>query len=536
MECEENPEIKNYELDKNKHNILKSLLVGDLGGFYMTEKQMKGLAKDTAIYGVSSIVGKFINWLLVPLYTYVLTNSADYGIVTNLYSWTALLLVVLTYGMETGFFRFANKSEENPDAVYSTSMTSVGFTSLVFAVVCFVFSPQAAGFLSDFIGLKVRPEYIWMLGFSVAMDAFASIPFAYLRYKKRPVKFAAYKLLYVLLNVLFNLFFFVVCPWLQKHAPQTIDWFYSAGYGVGYVFVANILSTAIQTFFLLPSVFEVRFSFDSKLLRKLLRYSLPLLILGIAGIMNQTLDKILFPFIKPGAEGTADLGIYGATSKLALIMLMFTQAFRYAYEPFVFAQQKTKDSTQAYADAMKYFIIVSWFIFLGMVFYIDIFKLILGKSYRVGVEVVPIVLISFIFQGIYFNLSIWYKLIDKTIYGAWFSLLGTVIIVAGNILLVPEYSYWGCAWAAFACYFVIMIVSYFVGQKYLPIKYDFKSIGFYSALALILWGLSFLVNAPYLWMNLLYRTGLFIIFVLITVKRDFPISQIPFINHFVKKK
>ncbi|MDR0873665.1 MAG: polysaccharide biosynthesis C-terminal domain-containing protein [Prevotellaceae bacterium] len=480
----------------------------------MAQQQMKSLAKDTAIYGLSSIIGKFLNWLLVPLYTYVLASSADYGVVTNLYSWTALMLVILTYGMETGFFRFANSADEHADTVYGTSMTAVGATSIIFTLLLFVFAQPVANFL----GYAANPEYIYLLGAAVAVDAFASIPFAWLRYKKRPVKFAVYKLLFVFFNIFFNLFFLIACPYLMEHAPSAVDWFYDPNYGVGYVIVANIISTVLQTLFLIPHIIEVKFSFDGALLKKILRYSLPLLVLGIAGIMNQTLDKILFPFIK--ADGVADLGIYGATSKMALIMLMFTQAFRYAYEPFVFAQQKSKDSTLQYALAMKYFVIVSWLIFLGMVFYLDIFKYLIRNDYWQGLQVVPIVLLSFIFQGIYFNLSIWYKLVDKTMYGAWFSILGTVVILVGNFALVPLYSYWGCAWAAFACYLVMMLVSYFVGQKYMPIAYDLRRMGIYTVSALGLYALSFLVDNDNVILFYGYRTMLFLVFVCIMIKLD----------------
>lgn len=494
---------------------------------------IKSLAKETAIYGVSSILGKFLNWLLVPLYTYVLESSADYGVVTNLYSWTALLLVVLTYGMETGYFRFANKNKENADQVYSTTLVSVGSTSLLFALFCVFFSQQIANFL----GYPTHPEYVWMLlGIVVSLDAFSAIPFAYLRYINRPIKFAALKFLYIVLNIFFNLFFLIVCPWLLKEAPWTVSWFYNPHYGVGYVFVANLLSTIIQTLVLLPYVFAVKFDFDMQLLKKILRYSIPLLLLGIAGIMNQTLDKILFPFLRTGVEGAAELGIYGATSKIALVMLMFTQAFRLAYEPFIFAQQKDKNSLTTYALAMKFFIIFSLLIFLGMVLYIDIFKYIIQQNYWEGLNVVPIVLFSFIFQGIFFNLSLWYKLTDKTIYGAWFSFLGTVIIVVGNIVLVPLFSYTGSAWAAFLCYFVIMMVSYYFGQKYMPIKYDLKSIAIYSVLAICLYVISLFINTEYSWLDYLLKTVLLAIFVAFAIKRDMPLTSIPILGNWYAKK
>ena len=493
-------------------------------------QQMKKLAKETAIYGVGSILGKFLNWMLVPLYTYVLASSAEYGIVTNLYAWTALLLVILTYGMETGYFRFANKNKDDAGNVYSTTLIAVGVTSVLFAIGCVIFSHS----IGTAMGYTKHPEYISMLGVVVAMDAFGCIPFAYLRYKNRPIKFAGLKLFMIFTNIFFNLFFLLICPWLAIKAPGLISWFYNPDYGVGYVFVANLLSTILVTIALLPDVFVVKFSFDKVLLKKMLVYSMPLLILGVAGIMNQTLDKILFPFLMPGKAGAAELGIYGATSKIAMVMLMFTQAFRYSYEPFIFAQNKDKNSLTAYADAMKFFILFSLLIFLGMVLYMDVFKYIIQRSYWAGLDVVPIVLFSFIFQGIFFNLSLWYKLTDKTMYGAWFSILGTIIIVVLNIILVPLYSYMGCAWAAFVCYLVIMLVSYFYGQKHMPIKYDLKTIGLYTGVTVLFYAISLFIKTPYTSLNVALKSILMVAFLALLIKRDFPLRSIPVINRFIK--
>ena len=494
-------------------------------------EHMKKLAKETAIYGISSILGKFLNWLLVPLYTYILASSAEYGIVTNLYAWTALLLVILTYGMETGYFRFANKNKEEADKVYSTTLIAVGFTSVLFGILCVIFSDS----IGNAIGYTKHPEYISMLGVVVAMDAFGCIPFAYLRYKNRPIKFAGLKMFMIFTNIIFNLFFLVACPWLAVKAPELVNWFYNPNYGVGYVFVANLFSTILVTLALIPDVFVVKFDFDKALFKKMLQYSLPLLVLGVAGIMNQTLDKILFPFLMPGEVGAAELGIYGATSKIAMVMLMFTQAFRYAYEPFIFAQHKDKSSLEAYADAMKFFVIFSLLIFLGMVLYIDVLKYIIQHDYWVGLNVVPIVLFSFIFQGIFFNLSLWYKLTDKTMYGAWFSVLGTVIIVIGNIILVPIFSYTGSAWSAFACYFVIMLVSYYYGQKHMPIKYDLKTIGLYTLVTIVLYIISLFIETPYKLLNVALKSVLMLAFLVLLVKRDFPLRIIPVVNKIFRK-
>jgi O-antigen/teichoic acid export membrane protein len=497
----------------------------------MAERKMQNLAKETAIYGISSILGKFLNWLLVPLYTYVLTGSADYGVVANLYAWTALLLVILTYGMETGFFRFANKHPEISARVYGNTIISVGFTSLIFAVLCVVFAQPIA----DLLGYSSNPEYIAMLGVVVAMDAFGSIPFAYLRFKSRPIKFAALKLLMIFTNIIFNIFFLVICPLLMEKAPQLIDWFYDPGYGVGYVFIANVIQTVVVTIALLPDVLKAEFKFDFTLLKQILRYSLPLLVLGVAGIMNQTLDKIIFPFLIEDPElAKSELGIYSACFKISMVMMMFTQAFRYAYEPFIFAQHKDKNSKEAYADAMKFFIIFSLLIFLGMVFYLDIFKYIIQHDYWAGLKVIPIVLFSYIFQGIFFNLSLWYKLTDKTMYGAWFSVIGAVITIAINVIFVPIFSYMASAWAAFACYLVMMLLSYFYGQKHMPINYNMKSIGVYTALAVGLFLISLLINTPYTLLNMVLKTGLLAIFIIYFVRKDLPLNRIPLVKKFIK--
>ena len=289
---------------------------------------LKQLAKETAIYGLSSIVGKFLNWCLVPLYSYVLADASEYGIVTNLYAWTALVIIILTYGMETGFFRFVNEDKEStpsalgarppktggqypqPNRVYSTTLTSLAVTSTVFAVLCLLFQQNVA----DAMGYGAHPEFIAMLGVAVAMDAFDSIPFSYLRYKNRPLTFAALKLFMIFMNIACNLFFLVGCPLIMDWKPELIDWFYNPSYGVGYIFVSNVISTASVTLALLPFVFVGKWTFDWSLLKRMLRYSLPLLLLGIAGIMNQTVDKIIFPMVYPDAEeGMRQLGIYGAS-------------------------------------------------------------------------------------------------------------------------------------------------------------------------------------------------------------------------------
>ena len=479
---------------------------------------MKSLAKDTAIYGLSSIIGKFLNYLLVPLYTYVLARTDDYGIVTNLYAWTALLLVILTYGMETGFFRFANRDDYDAPSVYKTAFVTLLSTSTIFAVLCVLFRQPIAGFM----GYADHAEFIAMMAVTVAMDAFACIPFAYLRYAKRPMVFAALKLLFVVLNIGFNLLFLVV---LGKN-------------DVFYVFLSNILATTIQTLCLLPFTMPRGGHYEGATLRQMLRYSLPLLVLGVAGIMNQTLDRILFPYLYTGADAQAQLGIYGACFKVAMVMMMFTQAFRYAYEPFVFAKHKDRHSVEAYADAMKYYIIFSYLILMGVIFYLDIFRYIVSSAYWEGLAIVPVVLWTYVFQGIYFNLSFWYKLTDETRWGAYFSLIGLAITLVLQIVGVPRIGYWASCGSSLVCYFVIMLLSYFIGQKKAPIPYDLKSIGKYTLLTLA-WLAFYYFCRLYLTDNMWLQMGIGTIllagYIVVLVHNDFPLSGLPVVGKYFKK-
>lgn len=494
--------------------------------------EMKTLAKETAIYGLSSILGKFLNWCLVPLYTYVLASSADYGIVANLYAWTALLLVILTYGMETGLFRFLNKEGQDNSAVYPTTVTCLFISSITFVALC----AGSLNGISTALGYPDHPEYVMMLAVVVAMDAFDSIPFAYLRYKKRPIKFAALKLLMILVNIVMNIFFLVICPKIHLSNPESIAWFYDPDYGVGYVFIANLISTTAVTLALLPVAMEEKFKFDLDLLKKMLRYSLPLLALGVVGIMNQTIDKILYPFLlEDKTEAASQLGIYGACFKVAMVMMMFTQAFRYAYEPFVFAKNKDKDSKQVYADSMKYYVISSLLICIAMIFYLDIIKLLIHESYWSGLVIIPVVLLSYLFQGVYFNLSLWYKLTDKTYYGAIMSSIGFIINVILLIVLVPMIGFMGAALASLAAYTIMMIISYVLGNKYLPIDYPLLSIGKYFILAVVLVGISYIAITPWAWLNYVIRTILLAFYVFYILKTDFPIYNLPIIGKYFKK-
>ena len=465
---------------------------------------------------MSSIVGRFLNYLLVPVYTIALpASSGGYGVVTNIYAWVALILVLLTCGMETGFFRFANKGQDGPMRVYSTTLLSVSIGSLVFVALGLLFLEPIAGWLE----YGEHPWYIGMMMIVVAMDAIQSIPFAYLRYKKRPIKFAALKLLFIFLNIALNLFYYVILE----------------GNDVGYAFLFNLVCTSVVMVCMIPELRGFTYVLDKELLKRMLRYSLPLVILGVAGILNQVADKIIFPFVYPDeAEATIQLGIYGAASKIAMIMAMFTQAFRFAYEPFVFGKSKEKDSREMYAQAMKFFIIFTLLAFLAVMFYLDILRHVIGRDYWDGLRVVPIVMAAEIFMGIYFNLSFWYKLIDETRWGAYFSLTGCIILILMNIFLVPKYGYIACAWAGFTGYGVAMLLSYFVGQKKYPIQYDLKAIGMYVLLAAVLYVAAEYVSIDNIYLRMAYRTVLLLLFIAYVVKRDLPLNQIPILNKLLK--
>lgn len=494
---------------------------------------MRRLAKDTAVYGISSIVGRVLTWLLMPFYVRVLDSTGEYGIITNLYGWTALLQVVLTYGMETGFFRFIfNKEEKQPMKVYSTVLISVAATSLLFAAFALLWLHPIAGAL----GYGDTPGYIRMLTIIVAIDAFTCIPFVYLRYRGRPYKFVAIKMLNIILIVGFNLFFLLLCPWLDNRFPGSVSWFYRPDYQIGYVFTANLIASVGTLLALARELTGFRYTFDRALWKKIVSYSFPILILGIAGILNQTADKILFPFLfDDRAYADSQLGIYGACFKIAVIMVMFNQAFRYAYEPFVFAKTRSADCKESYALAMKYFLIFALLIFLGVMFYLDIIKFLVRPVYYPGLRVVPVVMLGSMFFGVFFNLSVWYKVIDQTRWGAYFSLLGFVITVGVIVGFAPVYGYMACAWASFACNLTMMLLSYFVGQKKYPVDYDLRSFFFYVVLAAALYAAGMWIPFGNKWLAWGVRAVLLALYVWVVVKRDLPLREIPLINRLIKK-
>ncbi|MBR6285064.1 MAG: polysaccharide biosynthesis C-terminal domain-containing protein [Muribaculaceae bacterium] len=486
---------------------------------------LKSLAKDTAIYGLSSIVGRFLNYLLVPLYTAKMSAaSGDYGIVTNVYAYTALLLAVLTYGMETTFFRFANKSEEDPRRVYSTTLLTVGMTSLLFVALVWL----NIGWIAPAMGLAytAHPDYIVVMAAVVALDAFQAIVFAYLRYKKRPLKFAALKLLFIFANIGLNLLYFVVLPALYKSHPDAVGAIYSPTVGVGYVFYLNLACTLLVMVCMWGELREASWCWDRQLLRRMMGYSWPILILSVAGVINQSASQIIFPMVHPGGEveKASQLGIYGAAIKIAMIMALITQAFRYAYEPFVFGGNRNKDDEQeskrTQALAMKYFVVFTLIAYLAVLAGIDVLKNIIAPDYWEGLRVVPIVMAAEIMMGIYFNLSFWYKLTDRTLWGAVFSGIGCLVLVAVNVVFVPQYGYMACAWAGVAAYGTCMLLSYFTGQHYYPMPYPLRDIALYVVVTAVLSAAALWVDTGNTWLNLAVRTVLLLLLVVMVIRRE----------------
>ncbi len=496
--------------------------------------KMARLAKDTAIYGISSIVGRFLNYLLVPVHTHFIDpKSGGYGIVSNLYAYAALIFVLLTFGMETTFFRFASKEGEDENMVYSTALRMVGAVALVFIALVLAF----LGPISDFMGYPTHPEYIACFAIIGGLDAFQAIMFGRLRQQHRPVKFMILKMAFIIPNVILNVAVFWLLPKMFNVLPSLQNFYENFDYGVGLIFFVNLLCTFLVTFGFLKELKGITYGFDWKLCRRMLSYAWPILLLGLVGILNQVFDKMAYPKLVPGQEGQVQLGIYGACVKIAMILSLLTQAFRYAYEPFVFGGAKDKDSADTLAQGMKYFIIFGLLAFLAVMFYLPIFRyLVTNHEYWVGLDVVPIVMMAELFMGIYFNLSFWYKLADKTWWGAVMSGTGAAVMIAVNVLFVPEYGYMACAWGGFAGYAVCMLMSYFIGRRYSDIQYPMKDIAVYVLLAAVLYAAYLVCRALPVWAALTANTVLIAIYIAYILKKDLPLSSLPVIGRKFAKK
>ena len=459
--------LKRYlcALDFNNGNILSAL---------------KKLAGETVIYGVPSILGRFLNWWLTPLYAWMFMPE-EFGILSNILAYVAFFQVILTYGMETSYFRFAGRSE-NPEKVFSTSVVSLGITSIAFIGLVIGFSKNIAGWIS----YEGHQNYIIWMGITVALDALCAIPFAKLRLQSKPMRFAVLKSVNIALSIVLNVFWIYLCPKLLASNPDSIVRFvYNKDIGIGYAFLSYLIAAFVTLLLFIPDFRIKKSDFDGIMLKQMLKYGWPILVIGVAGMVNLNIDKILLPKLID-VNPIRELGIYSASGKLAILMALFIQAFRFSFEPFLFSHYKNEDSKKVYAVIMKYFVILGLIIFLGVMFYMDILKYFIGSTesgYHEGIKVVPWLLMGNLLLGIFYTQSLWYKLTDQTHFGARFAIVGAIITIVLNIVFIPYFGYMACGYAFFAASLVMTISSYLVGQKYFPVKYDLKRIASYFLVA-----------------------------------------------------
>jgi O-antigen/teichoic acid export membrane protein len=469
---------------------------------------LKKLVSQTAIYGLPTIVGRLLNYFLTPLYTYLFT-PAEFGDVTSAYAYVSFLLVFLTYGMETTLFRFS-QTETEKEKVYSTALVSLFVSSVVFIVFTSLFATPIA----DKLKFSGHPEYIIWFAFILGCDAFAAIPFARLRELGKAKRFAVIRTLNIAVNIGLNLFFLGFCKTVYD-APESVfksfvEFIYNPTIGIGYIFISNLFASAITLLLLSPEIFSAKWKIEPELWKRMMKYALPLLIAGLAGMTNETLDRVLIPYLLPEEIAKSQNGIYGACYKIAILMTIFIQAFRFAAEPFFFKYSKEKDAKKMYADIMKYFVIVCSILFLGTMMNIQWIQYFVGKQYREGMDVVPILLMANLFLGIFINQSIWYKLTGHTGYGAALTILGAIITISFNMYWIPRIGYMGAAWATFICYASMMVASYFLGNKHYPVNYDLKRILGYLGLSVTLYFISLFIKTGSSTINLLVNNLLLI--------------------------
>ncbi|MBC7744893.1 MAG: polysaccharide biosynthesis C-terminal domain-containing protein [Flavobacterium sp.] len=497
---------------------------------------LKKLASQTATYGLSSIVGRLLNYLLVPVYVRTL-SVYDNGVMTNVYAYVTFLLILFTYGLETGFFRFANKPELDDKRVYSTALTTIVGSSILFSLVMVAFSGPVAAW----IDYPRHPEYVIYFAAILGLDAISSIPFVWLRYQNKALKFVSGKLLSIGVNIFFVLFFLVLCPYLLKNDPENFLLnLYNPGIGVGYVFISNLVASVVTLLFLYKELYFGIGGMDKKILKSMMIYSIPLMFAGLAGTVNESFSRIILQKELPFSptENTIQLGIFGNVFKLAIFMQLAIQTFRMASEPFFFSMYKQVDARMVYARVMNYFVIICCLIFLTVTLYLDIIKHILKPVYFEGLVVVPILLLAYLFLGIYQNLSIWFKLADKTRFGLYFTIFGALITIILNYALIPVYGYTGSAIATLICYVSMAVVCYLVGQKYYSVPYNLKRITAYLFFTLALYVAGdfirlFIFNpvtAPWFF-SMTFLIGIFIIVVFIAEKRNLRIKNVASQNY-----
>ena len=442
-------------------------------------KEVRKLAGQTVIYGMGTIVPRFLHYaVLTPFYTRIFTKTSDYGIVTELYAWMVLLLVILTYGMETGFFRFVQKKEE-AEKVYSTALISLFITSVLFVVLVNIFIIP----VSALMNYSNNHDYIRMFAGILAIDAFTAIPFAKLRKENRPVIFSTIKLINVFITVGLVIFLLKIAPGIYDRSHGWFRTVYNPDYKVGYIFVANLISSLATLLMITPFIFNIKFVFDTSLWKRMIIYSFPLLLAGVSGSINDALDKVLLRRMIGGEEGLTIVGKYGAAYKIAILMALFIQMFRFAAEPFFFERARHSDAKETYAFVMKYFVIIMLIVFLVINLYISGIQYIIGKNYRDAIVVVPIISMAYLMYGVYINHSIWYKLNDLTRYAVYITLVSAIITIMVNVIFIPQYGYMASAWATLASYASMVIMSFLFAEKHYKVPYNMKRLIPYFAIA-----------------------------------------------------
>lgn len=488
---------------------------------------IKRLASQTAVYGIPTIVGRFLNYFLVPLYTYNIATQ-DYGVVSELYAYVAFLMIILTYGMETAFFRFSQDYDKSK--VYNTALFSLMVSTTLFLLITFLsLSPICSA-----MQYSNHKTYIALFLIILALDALRAIPYALLRRENMAKRFAFIKTVDIFSNILFNLFFIALCPILYDKGFYIITSWFNPNDLVLYIFISNCLASFISFILLIPQFSQFRFNIDFKVLKRMLVYGFPVMIGGLAGMVNETFDRIALKHLVTIPDNITDtakiaeykmsqIGIYGACYKLSIVISLFIQAFKFAAEPFFFSKMKQQDAKKSYSEVMTAFVIFLCFIFLVVMGYIDLFQYFMGKDYRIGIMVVPILLMANIFLGIYYNLSIWYKVSDKTKYGAYIALIGAAITLIGNYFLVPILGYKGAAWTTLICYFVISLLCYLIGQKFYPVAYKVKRIAFYILFSIGLYSVMYYLqdNIQNIMLRLTINTALIIVYLILCYILDF---------------
>ena len=474
-------------------------------------RELYTLFNQTIIYGLSSVVARVVNFFLVPLYTVLLIPS-EYAVVTEMYAYAAFLIVFGSFGMETTFFRFTSLEKKNKNLVFSTSFHFLSFNALLFLLAITVFYKELATLISH----ENNPEYLLFFAVIIMFDIMSIIPFAVLRHHNKALKFAAIKTTNIVCNIFFNIFFLIICPYLiqQNLSLGIIEYIYNPNLSVSYIFISNLIASIITIMLLMPEIVCHLGRPEYELFKKMINYAWPILIAGLAFVFNETADKILIKYLLPKGIAMRELGIYSACYKLTIFLTLFVQAYRFAAEPFFFSRYKRPNAKKIYSLMMSVFVLVSLGVFLFVTLYIDYIKLILrSELYHEGIKIVPIVLCANIFLGIYYNLSVWYKVINKTYYAAIISITGSLITLSLNLLFIPRFGYIGAAWTTFLCYFFMAIISFFLSKKHYRIPYNTIQLSYYFFFA----GCLFLISSIFNETNFIINTFLFFIYVIFTL-------------------